>query len=181
MERKNFEIVDISLQNYFNLSVMSPERDVYDGWAELMDANCNYKQKLLTLTFDEVEVLKKIVTSGGDDVYSRFWEMWRAEELNYNDVGFLEFMNEWKCALKILELVSKMEEDLKPREFSSRIAAAGNDEFEKLGSQAVKIRLGKEFGQVPKTIGQWAWIDVYNVLLYNRIEYDVRMRLNKIK
>ena len=171
-----FKVFDIPINEYMQMT--GERRLYYDTLIAKMQPNCKECKGLHDLTFDEVETMKLILANVDIEKFYILWQIHKKKKFNPDKIGILEFMNVWKHSLEILQKVAELEQQLKGG-INVRLEVAGIDEFKKLGAQAVKIKLGKEFGMRPKEIGEWLWFEVFNIRLFNRIEDNITQRLLK--
>ena len=174
------EVKDISVEKFFLLDE-SQQKIFYNIFHKLQmteDYEIDYKD-LYDLTFDEVELLKKRLVNFNNDTVSVVWEIMTGKDFD-GKTSIFDLVFIWGRAVAVINKVSELEKNIKVN-IDERLLMAGVDEFRKLGAEAVKIQLGRQFGKRPKDIGEWKWTEVYTIRVYNSIENNIQYNLKQMQ
>ena len=185
---QGFSINNITIKEYFELKDSSE----YDIFIDTLQPNNVFNGKrcnLSKLTFDEVEVIKKIFLNPTiENIKDLFIELFRLGTIEVSAIN--EFLNtsifdlfrskkyiqEWLTNL--IETENKQLAGI-PDDKLVMINAA--ERLKAVSHLLTKIKLAEQFGKSPSEIGNWKYITVFTILIANKINNDIQIDYSRQK
>lgn len=183
-----YSIDNISVKEYFNLQDTSK----YDIFIDTINPINLYSGKRFDtnkLTFDEVEVIKKILNDPTlDSVKDMFIELFKlgsyevSAAAEFYSTSIFDLFRAKKYLqdyiIKLVETENKVLAGI-PDDKLLMINAA--ERLKVVNHLLTKMRLAEQFSTSPNEIGKWRYTTVFPIMLANKLNNDVQRDYQNIK
>ena len=185
-----YQIDNITIGEYFSLK----DSMAYDIFIDTMKADNHFlgkSCKVSALTFNEVEVMKGIFRAPTfNDIKDLFILVFNIKG-NIKESAELQFLNAsvfdlFRAKNFLLEFISgiirKEQTWLSGDETDEKLLRLNASERLKPFSNILtKIRIAEQFKCTPKEVGHWKYIDVFNIMVANKVKDDLQREYSQIK
>lgn len=183
------EINNITVKQYFQL----PDPSQYDVFFDTMNPKnvlCGGKANLSKLTFDEVEVIRRVLNAPTyEDLRDVFLHCFNikgdlktsGEQQLLNENVFSFFQANQYLSGYIVKIAER-EKNLLTEEPDEKLEMVNAKErLQPVAHLLTKIRLAEQFSTDTDTIGKWKYSKVFTILVANKKSREVNKDYNQIK
>jgi hypothetical protein len=150
----------------------------FEIYANIIPANniiCGKEVNFMELTFDEVSVIKRLLTRNTDESLKMIIKIFTDEKIE--NVFYYELISFIKWLTKTIIEFQTKENELSVTD--SKMLSAGIERLNMFGELNTKIQLAEQFGKLPSDIGKMTYVQVLQIMSYNSVKHQIQKELNK--
>ena len=185
-----YQIDNITVGEYFSLK----DSTSYDIFIDTLKGDNNFlgkSCKVSALTFNEVEVMKGIFREPNfNDIkdlfillYSIRGNIKESAELQFLNASIFDLFKAKNFLLGFIEGVIRKEQTWLSGDESDEklLRLNASERLKPFSNILTKIRIAEQFKCTPKEVGEWKYIDVFNILVANKVKDDLQREYSQIK
>ena len=184
-----YKIDNISIYDYFNLEDAS-SYDVFINTLKPVNSFNGRKCKVGNLTFDQIEVIKKIFSSPTiadiKDMFQTCFDIRGSFEESadyefYNTSIFELFRAKRFLQDHIVTLIEREKNQLSGATDDKMLMINAGERLRPFNHQLTKMRIAEQFSRTPKEIGNWKYREVFSILVANKVNAEITKEYQEIK
>jgi len=184
-----YKIDNISIYDYFNLEDASGY-DIFIDTLKPVNSFNGKKCNVGSLTFDEIEVIKKIFSNPTiEDIKDMFQTCFNIRGTFEHSADY-EFFNtsifELFRAKRFMQgyitgLIDREVKQLSGAVDDKMLMINAAERLRPFNHQLTKMKIAAEFGFKPKEIGGWKYREVFTILVANKVNAEITKEYQEIK
>lgn len=183
-------IENISIKEYLQLKDTS-SYDIFIGILNPRNSFAGRTYNVNALTYNEVEIIKSIITKETqlEDIKELLIHLYNIRgNINESpdDIFFKASVFDLFKATAFLEEFVKTAYEREKKLLSSvpddkMLMINAGERVKPVSSLLTKMTIAKDYGVTPREVGEWSYLEVFNIQVVNKIVDDLQKEYNEIK